>query len=339
MEQAVPKRMLITGATGFIGKHLAAAASSAGYEVWVAVRPSTRREALADLPVRFFPVDFRSAEAITEAANALCEQYHAPAWHYVVHAAGITKGRTKADFIYANATQTAVLLEGLKGTQYPPERFLLVSSLASYGEEKRQPLSLDTPQRPRSWYGQSKLLAEQYTAQSGLPYTIINLTGVYGPGDEDYLQIARGIARGWYVMAGWRTQQLSSVYVSDVVQAILLLLSDGRARGGRFLLSDGSACSDREFGRLMQRTMGKRRVRYIRVPMPLVWLVCQIAHGMSSLTHKPLSVVNRDKYYIFSRRDWRCDIDPLLALGFHPEIDLEEGLRRTITAARRQGLL
>lgn len=334
-------RLLITGSSGFIGSHMLREARAAGYELWVAVRAGAQLERLEREGIRYVEVNYYDAEQMRSAFHVLSAQYPGePLWHYVIHNAGITKTARLEEFQEVNAEHTLRLLSALIDLPQPPERFVLMSSLSSYGDIHRDdtPLRADDPQRPTTRYGRSKCLAEHYTEQSGLPFTILLPTGVYGPGDKDYLMSLRGIAGGINAMAGCQTQYLTFVHGADVARAALHVLSRPEAEGERYIVSDGATYTDIEYGRLVQRLLGRRRVLHLRVPLPLLWGVCQLGSLWARLSGK-VTPLNRDKYPILAQRNWRCDPSPLIALGWRPRYDLEEGLRDTLEVARAQGLL
>lgn len=334
-------RLLITGSSGFIGSHMLREARAAGYELWVAVRAGAQLERLEREGIRYVEVDYYDAEQMRSAFHALSAHYpDEPLWHYVIHNAGITKTARLEEFQEVNAEHTLRLLSALIDLPQPPERFVLMSSLSSYGDIHHDdtPLRADDPQRPTTRYGRSKCLAEHYTEQSGLPFTILLPTGVYGPGDKDYLMSLRGIAGGINAMAGCQTQYLTFVHGADVARAALHVLSQPEAEGERYIVSDGATYTDIEYGRLVQRLLGRRRVLHLRVPLPLLWGICQLGSLWARLSGK-VTPLNRDKYPILAQRNWRCDPSPLIALGWRPRYDLEEGLRDTLEVARAQGLL
>ncbi|MBF1373845.1 MAG: NAD(P)-dependent oxidoreductase, partial [Porphyromonadaceae bacterium] len=163
-------------------------------------------------------------------------------------------------------------------------------------------------------------------------------TGVYGPGDKDYLIALQSIARGINAMSGLRKQYLTFVYGGDVARAALFVLRDERARGQRYIVADGDTYTDREFGHLAQRLLGRKHVFHIRIPLPLVRLTCLFGSLRAAITGQT-TPLNRDKYPILAQRNWRCDPSPLFALGFTPSKNLEEGLRETIADGRSRGLL
>ena len=215
-----------------------------------------------------------------------------------------------------------------------------MSSLSSYGDTapSGQPLHAELPQKPNTRYGRSKCLAEHYTEQSGLPFTILLPTGVYGPGDKDYLIALQSIARGINAMAGLRKQYLTFVYGGDVARAALFVLHEERARGERYIVADGDTYTDKEFAQMAQRLLGRKHVLHLRIPLLLVRLTCLVGSLRARLTGQT-TPLNQDKYPILAQRNWRCDPSPLFALGFIPSTDLEAGLRETIIAGRAAGLL
>ena len=334
-------RLLITGASGFIGSHLVQQALEAGYEVWAAVRKDSAKEKLLKQGVRLIEVDYFDVDQLTQALSSVPPQGDdLPLWDYVIHNAGITKTARTEEFQEVNAEQTRRLLAALSALPTPPLRFVLMSSMSSYGDSNgsEAPLRVEDEQHPHTLYGRSKCLAEHYTEQSGLPYTLLLPTGVYGPGDADYLMSIQGIARGINAMAGCKTQYLTFVYGEDVARAALFVLTQPEAEGKRYIVADGATYTDLEFGRMVQRLIGRKHVLHIRIPLPLVRLVCAFGSMRARLTGR-VTPLNRDKYPILAQRNWRCDASPLFALGFTPTRTLEEGLRETIAAARASGEL
>ena len=175
-------KILITGASGFIGGFLVKEALHRGYETWAGVRASSSRENLQDERIRFIDLKYNNPEALTAQLTDFAREHGA--WDYVIHNAGLTKTTDKKSFFRINAEYTHHFIEALAAAGCKPKKFLLMSSLSSYGrgdEKTFRPIRLDDPQQPDTAYGKSKLEAENYIrSQSHFPYVILRPTGVYG---------------------------------------------------------------------------------------------------------------------------------------------------------------
>ena len=128
------------------------------------------------------------------------------------------------------------------------------------------------------------------------------------------------------------------VYVLDVVQAIFLALENGKI-GGKYFLSDGRNYSSRDFSDLICRELGHPWVLRLKAPIWLLRLITFCGEHIGRMTGK-VTALNNDKYHIMKQRNWRCDITPSEdELGFHPEYDLDHGVRLTIKWYKDNGWL
>lgn len=322
------KRILITGGTGFIGRYLIdEALSLREYDVTVAIRKESNTRSLDRFKgITFIELNYKDPKQMRAVFSQLAEALGSPPFHYVIHNAGVTKTPDAKQFAEVNAENTRRLLEVLDDDRLRPERFLLMSSMGSYGANVTgAPLQVDAPQRPNTAYGRSKWQAEQYVMNTPIPYTILCPTGVYGAGDEDYWLSIMSMKKGWNFLSGSEPQKLSFVYVKDVARAVYFLLKHPSAAGEKYLLSDGKDYTDHDFTQIVSQILC-RSVHEVRVPLPIIKLACDIGQTYSSISHKPFTL-NRDKYPILSQRNWLCDISPIRSLGFQPAYDLEAGLR------------
>ena len=330
-------KILITGASGFIGSFIVEEALNRGMEVWAAVRPTTSRRYLSDPRINFIQLDFSSTDK-------LVEQLRDHVFDYVVHAAGVTKCLDKADFRRVNTDGTRHFVDALLQLQMPLKRFVFISSLSVYGAiHERQPYQditeNDCP-RPNTAYGKSKLEAERYLDSIGndFPYIILRPTGVYGPREKDYFLMAESIKKHVDFAVGFRRQDITFVYVEDVVQAVFLALDHGMS-GRKYFLSDGEVYSSTQFSDLLKKEMGVKWMLRIVAPVWVLRIVAAIGERVSHITKKP-TALNNDKYNILRQRNWRCDIEPAMdQLGYHPHYKLAEGVSLAVKWYKENGWL
>lgn len=319
-------KILITGASGFIGSFLVEEALRRGMETWAAVRRSSSKEYLQDERIHFIELDFSSAQVLTE-------QLQGHVFDYVVHAAGVTKCIDKADFFKVNAEGTAHLLTALTNLQMPVKRLVFMSSLSAFGAiHEQQPYEdirdTDTPQ-PNTFYGKSKLEAEQVLKRFKLPYVILRPTGVYGPRERDYFLMVKSIKGHVDFSVGYRRQDITFVYVLDLVQAVFLALEKGSTGHGYFI-TDGEVYQSSTFSRYIHEELGKPWWIRIKAPLWVLRVVTFFGEHAGRLTGR-MSALNNDKYHILSQRNWRCDITPAVEeLGYRPQYRLKEGVKATI---------
>ncbi|MBR1767644.1 MAG: NAD(P)-dependent oxidoreductase [Prevotella sp.] len=330
-------KILITGASGFIGSFIVEEALRKGFDTWAAVRKSSSKEYLKDERINFIELNLSSKAQ-------LIEQLRGHDFDYVVHAAGVTKCLNKQDFHRINTEGTKNLIDAILELQMPLKRFVFVSSLSIFGAIKEQQpydeiRETDIPQ-PNTEYGRSKLAAEKYLESLGsrVPYIILRPTGVYGPREKDYFMMAKSIKQHSDFAVGYKRQDITFVYVSDVVQAIVLALDKGE-NGRKYFLSDGEVYQSTTFSDLIHEELG--RPWWIRITAP-VWVLRIITfcgEYIGKMTGK-VTALNNDKFNILRQRNWRCDIQPAIdELGYKPTVKLAEGVRRSIKWYKEQGWL
>ncbi len=329
-------KILITGASGFIGSFIVEEALRRGFETWAAVRKSSSRAFLQDKRIHFIELDFSSETQMTEQLTGL-------QFDYIVHAAGVTKCLDKADFHRINTEGTQHLVRVLLALQMRIKRFVYISSLSIMGAiREQQPyteiLESDVA-KPNTAYGKSKLEAEKWLATvKDLPYVILRPTGVYGPRERDYFMMAKSIQSHTDFAVGYKQQDITFVYVTDVVQAVFLALEKGQS-GRKYFLSDGEVYQSSTFSNLIRKELGNPWWIRITAPLWVLKIVCTVGEYYSKLSGK-VTALNNDKYNIMRQRNWRCDIEPARKeLGYEPQVKLEEGVRRSIQWYKDNGWL
>ena len=328
-------KILITGASGFIGSFIVEEALRRGWETWAAVRRSSSRQFLQDERIHFIELNLSNEQQLTE-------QLRGHEFDYVVHAAGVTKCIDQADFRRINTEGTQHLVRALIALGMPLRRFVFVSSLSVFGAiREQQPYEeireTDTPQ-PNTAYGRSKLEAEQWLEGVNIPYVILRPTGVYGPRERDYFLMAKSIKQHSDFAVGYKRQDITFVYVDDVVQAVFLACEKGQT-GRKYFLSDGQVYQSSTFSDLIREELGHPWWIRITAPIWVLRVVTFVGDLIGRMTGK-ISALNNDKYHILRQRNWRCDIEPARReLGYEPRVQLEEGVRRTIRWYKDNGWL
>ena len=328
-------KILITGASGFIGSFIVEEALRRGWETWAAVRRSSSRQFLQDERIHFIELNLSNEQQLTE-------QLRGHEFDYVVHAAGVTKCIDQADFRRINTEGTQHLVRALIALAMPLRRFVFVSSLSVFGAiREQQPYEeireTDTPQ-PNTAYGRSKLEAEQWLEGVNIPYVILRPTGVYGPRERDYFLMAKSIKQHSDFAVGYKRQDITFVYVDDVVQAVFLACEKGQT-GRKYFLSDGQVYQSTTFSDLIREELGHPWWIRIAAPIWVLRVVTFFGDLIGRMTGK-ISALNNDKYHILRQRNWRCDIEPARReLGYEPRVQLAEGVRRTIRWYKDNGWL
>lgn len=333
-------RILITGASGFIGSYMVERALSEGMEVWAAVRATSSRAYLKDGRIHFIELDLGHDGQLEEQLRNF--RNGSEPFDAVIHAAGATKCRKAEDFFRINAEGTQRLARTLvsTGALRPGGRFVFISSLSVYGpihETDNAPITASDMPRPNTAYGCSKLQAESMLYDvEGLDYVVLRPTGVYGPREKDYFMMAQSICRHVDFAVGYKPQVLTFIYVDDLVQAAFLALSHGKSRSA-YNLTDGGEYSSRAFSDLLQENIGVKHVLHIVSPLWFLRIVSWAAERLARMAGKT-STLNGDKYRIMKQRNWKCDISSAEAeLGYAPQWPLERGVKAAVEWYKREG--
>ena len=339
-------RVLVTGASGFIGSFIVEQALERDFEVWAALRPTSSRKYLQDKRIHFIELDLGNPAELQRQLTDFASSFP-QGWDAIIHAAGATKGKSEKDFFETNLCGTRNLIEGLKACSLLPGRFIYLSSLSVLGNIRQEPQGdnsdghiyapvSDTDEaQPNTAYGRSKWAAENYlrTLQD-LDFVILRPTGVYGPREKDYFLMAKSIKNHIDFAVGYKPQEITFVYVKDLVSAIFIALERGK-RAHAYFVSDGNTYSSQDFSLLLQKEMGIRNVLHITAPLFLLRAICFVSTLLSKITGS-MNALNNDKYNILKQRNWRCDITPIEELGYKAQYDLGKGVKETIAWYKKE---
>ncbi|MDX1406830.1 MAG: SDR family NAD(P)-dependent oxidoreductase [Saprospiraceae bacterium] len=323
-------KVLITGASGFIGSHLVQEALDQGWSVYAGVRRSSSKQYLSDPRLRFFHVDLEQPELLHDDLAAFT---HAEGgFDYIIHNAGVTKPRDAQEFVRGNADFTREFGRAARDTQPGLKKFVFMGSIAALGPALSDTRAIHERMDPApiTPYGKSKLLAEQYLEETRkLPYVTVRPAAVYGPRDEKMiLRLIRLLERGIEVRLGPADQALSFVHVADLANVVIRACTSAQRRTS-YLISDGGSYSQQHFNATIKSCLGIRTVA-VRVPTAVLMGFGYTAYRAMQVLGKPVHL-SHFKMREITARNWRVDISKARQeLGFVPGYDLQSGVRHTV---------
>ncbi len=339
-------RVLVTGATGFIGYHLVRHLLKRGDQVRCLVRNLDQRspqQGRGPLPsaVECVLGDITSPKQLDEAVASI---------EIVYHLAGATLAIRSNTFPVVNAWGTRCLAEACARSSTPPT-FIYASSLAAAGpSDYRRPLNERCPPRPVSEYGRSKLAGERHlrALAARMPSTILRLPSVLGPAEPYMLKLLGLARRGIIVRPGHRNLHLSWINVVDLVEAMVLAAERGRRlkpnavsddETGVYFLAREQPFTASELANLLAEVTDSRINWDICVPALLCWLAAYVNDCRTWLTGRTYWL-NSDKLREALAGSWTCDAAKAKReLGLVCPTDLKTTLHSIIRWSRDQGLV
>lgn len=327
------KRVLITGATGFVGYHLIKSALANDMEVYANVRRSADVTHLKDFPINYVDLDLSSIYLLKE--NIEDKKYD-----YIVHAAAVTKAKKLDDYNQVNAIYTRNLAVAASKSTHTIEKFVFISSLAALGplHEKHGKLTDQGASNPVTNYGISKALAETYLAQiPNLPLIVFRPTAVYGPREKDIFILIKTIKAGLELYIGKQEQELSFVYATDLADIIINALASDVV-GKSYNISDGAVYSRSSLATYVSKALGKKTIT-VNVPVPLIKGLAWSMERFYGIFNQ-IPALNVDKIKELTAINWGCDIKNIQKdFGFVPRFGLEQGINETINWYRKNNWL
>ncbi|HEV7333080.1 MAG TPA: NAD(P)-dependent oxidoreductase [Flavisolibacter sp.] len=324
------KKLLITGASGFIGSYLVEEALEQGFEVYAGIRKTSSRKFLQHPDIRIIEFDFSSPSQLRQQLKQFTKEKGG--FDFIIHNAGITQANSREEFHTVNFYYTQYLVEAVKASGMPLEKFILISSLATYGPGTNdfKPIHVNDECRPISDYGLSKLKAAQHLADSGLPYVSVHPTGVYGPRDRGFFQFIKLVNRGFEPYVGKHRQSLSLIYVKDLARAVVSLLRSA-AVNRSFLLSDGEVYDKEQIGIEAKKSLQKKTIKLV-LPLKAVQVGVSCLDVVSRVVFHRLPFLNRQKLDEISSPNWLCSSEDIWqSINGKPQYNLASGIAETIT--------
>jgi len=320
-------KTLITGATGFIGKHLVRTLVEQGRDVRCLVRKTSDRQYLEKLGVELFYGDLLNKNSIKGIVKGV---------DIVHHLAGEVYSPRSGNYFKINVEGTKNLLEVCLPENI--EKFIFLSSIQAVGPNKNQGILLNekSPCIPITPYGKSKLKAEQFLrefcANDSSPVIIIRAPLVYGPGAANCRSaiLFQTIRNGRFMFVGRRNHMLSTCYIDNLIQGMLLLEKNKKSVGKIYFIADQKPFTVEHIVRTIAEAIG--------VPQPKIQIPIWTAYLIAAVLFLPNKIFHFSRILTWNTirevtHDWACDISLIKKEeGYEPRIDFAKGIRKTIAA-------
>jgi len=327
------ERLLVTGATGFIGREVCRRLVEMGTQVRALVRPGTDATAIEDLGVAVHRGDLRDSWTLDGAARGIDLVLHLA----VVHRGGAIR---RADFWQINSEGTKRLLQ--ESARHRVRRFVYVSTAGVHGDVGAGRLAAETdPARPRDLYELTKWRGEQAVRRiahsDSIESVIVRPSAVYGPGERRFLKLFRPIANRRFVLIGSGRTRLHFIHRDDAVEGIIKAAMAPQAAGETFLLADRSPITTGDLVRMIAELLGvpPPRLRVPYTPVKLLALateaICRPLRLQPPLYRRRLAFFGTERAYTTEKAR--------TVLGFQARVELAGGLAELANWYRRENLL
>ncbi|EHQ30251.1 NAD-dependent epimerase/dehydratase family protein [Mucilaginibacter paludis] len=327
------ERVLITGASGFVGYHLIEHALINNLEIFAAVRHTSKTDHLKEFDIQYTDINF-------EDVDALKKELEEKQYTYIIHAAGVTAAKTQQDYNRINAQYTYNLALAASQANIPLKKFVFLSSLAALGPllTINGIIEDDTPPRPVTAYGRSKLLAEQKLLSiPQLPLITLRPTAVYGPRDTGIYIILKQFSKGFEPYIGKIEQRLSFVYVSDLANIAVKALQSP-ITGKTYNVSDGKAYSRYALADFTKQILNKKTYK-VHLPVVVIKVLAGVLEKVYARSNKT-PALNIEKLDELNAANWICDIENISRdLNYLPAYDLNKGLETTFAWYKKNNWL
>jgi nucleoside-diphosphate-sugar epimerase len=328
-------KVLVTGASGLLGSHVAEQLSARGDHVRALVRRSSDRSHLQTLRgIELVEGSVEQAERVAEAVDGV---------DAVVHCAGLVKARSTDDFFSVNVGGTSNLVQaartGKRGSGF--KRFVHVSSLEACGPSPDGSSVPADQEAPVTAYGRSKLAAEKVvqSARDDMPVTILRPGAIYGPRDGEVLQAFKAIERGLLPLIDGGRALGVWIYATDCAAACLRAIDAPVPSGGTYFVDDGCGpLSQRQMLADVEQALGRRAFVRQSLPVPLLMTIARGLEVAGRIANRPV-MLTREKASMLLQH-WVCSSDETRrALDWQPKVPWREGVDLTVKWYRSHGWL
>ena len=326
---AKPPTVLITGASGFVGGHLARTLHAKGYSLRILARRTSNLKKLSAIDFERFEGDITDPVSLIPAVENV---------DYIYHSGGLIKARSEAEFIEVNGDGTKNVCAVAQTHAPNLKRMVYISSQAACGPgEGTKPKDEMSPCNPLTPYGASKRLGEKWTQQFKLPWTIVRPPAVYGPEDHgmfEFFKVVAGHIRPTLGSDG----KASVAYIDNLVDGIIKAGERPEGMEQIFFIADDSAYAKSELAQIIKTALNTWAIP-IRFPAWAVRLVARISESFAKGFGRA-ALFDSHKANELLAENWLISINKArMLLEYDPKVSTEDGLTRTARWYRQEGWL
>lgn len=315
-------KVLVTGASGFLGSHVAERLTKAGHSVRVLVRKTSNRKFLETLPgIELAEGSVEDLARVEEAVKGV---------DAIVHSAGIVKARSKDEYFATNVQGTKNLLEAAKKHCPGLIRFVHVSSLEAAGPSADGAPVPVSQEAPCTEYGRSKLLAEKacLAFKDDLNITILRPTAIYGPRDVEILEAFRSVKKRVLPITGDGTTKYTFIYGPDCAEACVKAITAKVPSGSIYFVADGDIWEQKASMQKIEEAFGTRSILRKGIPFGVVKAAAFFVEAYGKAANKAV-MLTREKAAMLEKH-FVCDPkETREALGWEPQVKWPEGTKLT----------
>ena len=314
---------VVTGANGFVGSHLVDLLLEKNFKVRCLVRKTSNMRWLEGKDIEIIDTGLLNNDGLRKAFKAAS---------YVFHVAGVVKSKKPEGYFKGNVDTTRNLLDAALEFKDTIKRIIIVSSQTAAGPSTNgNHVNEMTECRPITTYGRSKL-AEEKLAQSymdRLPITICRAPAVYGERDTEILIFFKTFSKGLMTTIGFNIKKISLIHVIDLVNGFYLAAINDKSKNQVYFISSEKYYTWEEIGEVTSAVIGRNPVK-VKVPHSVVFSIATVAQFFALFGPAP-ATLNIEKARDITQTFWTCDTSKAVKeLGYHQQISLKEGIKRTV---------